>query len=187
MAAKRNALGSVAAHRDAWDLVWRPVRRGRADRAFASNFIAEGDALSVPMFLRRRLRILIDPAIDLFAGETADASLDLVHAVIAVSYWHSFVLVSNSVERMRRYYADPETPRRIAEEIDLLSLSAIESASSHLSPRLVGGFARVRYGVPPSGGALIGPLSPEPWPLANLTRRAAGQFPLVSEARPVRG
>lgn len=169
------------------DLVWRPLTPARKVRAFASDFSAASVSLSAPMFLRRRSRILIDPVIDLFGEDIAETSIDLVHAVVAVSHWHFFLLLSHSLERMRGYYADPASPRRIAEEIDILSVLTVEGKSSRLSPLLAAGFARVRYGRPASGESLVSPLSPEPWPLTNLVQRGAADFPLVSDARSSRG
>jgi hypothetical protein len=186
MGGKISASQIPTAPREECDLVWHPLRRSRAGRAPASDFIVEGALLSAPMFVRRKLRIMIDPAIDLFAGDAVETSIDLVHAVIAVSHWHSFFLFSDSGERMRGYYADPETPRRVAEEIDFLSLLAVESAASRVSPLLLAGFARVRYGISASGANLICPLSPDPWPLANVTHRAVAELSRLSETSPLR-
>lgn len=156
--------------------VWRPALLSGAKAPLADGLSARERALFRPMFLFGRRRILIEG--DLFAADLEDASIDLVHAVIAVSHWHSFLFLSDAAERMRGYWADSGTPRRIAEEIDLLSLAALESPSARLSPRLLAGFARVRYGLAPSGGSRICPLSPDPWPLANLALAATGARPL---------
>ncbi len=172
------------------DLVWRPLAGSDAPAPRPRDPVAQQSSLFLPLSIKQGLRILIDPASDLFGGETAEASIDLVHALIAVAHWHAFSLVSGSEARMRAYYDDPETPPRIAEEIDLLALSTLGSSRRRGGDRLfslwAGGFARVRYGAPPSGGIEICPLSPDPWPLANLSLGIA-TAPLVANENPFPG
>jgi hypothetical protein len=123
--------------------------------------------LGWPLSCRRRQRILVTTTPDLFDDSRPEATLDLVHAVIAVAYRHCFLVVSAQVERIGAYYRDAATPQRIAEEIDALSLASL--AAGRKVPRdWIAGFSRVRYGLSRKHGRQIGPIGLEPWPLPNL-------------------
>ena len=114
--------------------------------------------------------------------------------MIAVAHWHTFLVLTKRSRRMHEYYGNPETPRRIAEEIDRLSSEILPSGGSGTSAaartvapaiptstrrsgrgRTVGtprhwidGFSRVKYGTPSTIPAAIRPVGLEPWPLPNL-------------------
>jgi hypothetical protein len=151
------------------------------------------DLLSWPLFRRQPRRTAVSLMSDLF-HEALTATIDLVHAVIAVAHWHTFLVLTKRSRRMREYYGNPETPRRVAEEIDRLSSEILPSGRSASSaaagtvalsiptstrrsgrgrtvrtPRhWIVGFSRVTYGTPSATPAAIRPVGLEPWPLANL-------------------
>jgi protein gp37 len=131
---------------------------------------------------------------DLFHEALTTATIDLVHAVIAVAHWRTFLVLTKRSRRMREYYGNPETPRRVAEEIDRLSSEILPSGRSASSaaagtvalsiptstrrsgrgrtvstPRhWIVGFSRVTYGTPSATPAAIRPVGLKQWPLPNL-------------------
>jgi protein gp37 len=170
------------------------TRRERSGPVWTGEIRVRGDLLTWPLFRRQPRRIAVDLMSDLFHEALTTATIDLLHAVIAVAHWHTFLVLTKRSRRMGEYYNDPETPRRIAEEINKLSSAllptgssrpapAARSAISALRPRISGagrgrsasvlrhwmvGFSRVRYGTPtvvPEGSR---PVGLEPWPLPNL-------------------
>jgi protein gp37 len=126
--------------------------------------------LTWPLHRSNPRRILVDPLSDLFHEQLADTTIDKLHAVIAVAHWHLFLVLSKRAERMAAYYRDPETPRRIAGEIEALSTAllprpappAITGRGSAGRRLWAGGLARVRY------DAAGGPIGLHRWPLPNL-------------------
>jgi protein gp37 len=152
------------------------------------------DLLTWPLFRRQPRRIAVDLMSDLFHESLAAATIDLLHAVIAVAHWHIFLVLTKRSRRMREYYADAQTPRRIATEIVRLSSLILPvdgprpgHAESPVTtgPRPGGrrrgrahgvntprhwvvGLSRVKYGPPGSTPTELQPVGLEPWPLPNL-------------------
>ena len=143
------------------------------------------DALAWPLLQRRTRRILVNSLSDLFHEQLATKTIDAVHAVMTVAHWHRFLVQTRRATRMRAYYIDPETPRRIAVEIGQLAEKMLPGANS--AP----GEAGTDAPIPPPGNAnarrawtaglgrvvtpdaaVLGPepaaATIEPWPLPNL-------------------
>lgn len=132
------------------------------------------DLLTWPLFRRHPRRIAVNSMSDLFHEDLATAVIDLLHAVMVVAHWHCFLVLTKRTKRMRQYYSDPETPRRIAREVDFLSpailpISRGGSARALGAPRhWIAGLSRVKYGTPTSATMEIRPAGLDPWPLPNL-------------------
>src|SRR6516225_8292738 len=166
VAARLAHMGGATATRYA-----RLTRIERAGPVWTGEIRVRGDLLTWPLFRRQPRRIAVGLMSDLFHETLTTATIDLLHAVIAVAHWHTFLVLTKRSRRMGEYYNDPETPRRIAEEINKLSSAllptgssrpapAARSAISALRPRISGagrgrsasvlrhwmvGFSRVRY------------------------------------------
>src|SRR5215472_9793077 len=93
----------------------------RAGPVWTGETRVRGDLLTWPLIRRQPRRIAVDLMSDLFHETLATATIDLLHAVIAVAHWHTFVVLSKRTPRMREYYHNPETPGRIARKIATLS------------------------------------------------------------------
>ncbi len=126
---------------------------------------------------------------DLFHEKLAIETIDALHAVITVAHWHRFLVLTKRAGRMRAYYADPQTPSRIALAIDSLATTVLPSLGSRPRSRSDGsvsatpvartrsagvrqlwaaGLSRVvRHLADPKIGksSVVGL---EPWPLPNL-------------------
>ena len=189
VAARLAHMGGATATRYA-----RLTRIERAGPVWTGEIRVRGDLLTWPLFRRQPRRIAVGLMSDLFHETLTTATIDLLHAVIAVAHWHTFLVLTKRSRRMREYYGDPETPRRVAGEIDRLSSVILPIDGSRRSPvtgrakparrlsirsagraRAVGtprhwiaGFSRVKYGTPTTTSAGIPPVGLEPWPLPNL-------------------
>ena len=106
------------------------TRMERTGPVWTGETRVRDDLLSWPLFRRQPRRIAVSLMSDLFHEALTTATIDLVHAVIAVAHWHTFLVLTNCSRRMREYYGNPETPRRVAEEIDRLSSEILPSGSS---------------------------------------------------------
>jgi protein gp37 len=113
------------------------------------------DLLGWPLFRASPRRIAVDLMSDLFHENLATATIDLLHAVIRAAHWHRFLVLTKRAGRMRAYYSDPQTPRRIAEKADLLSsgILPVPSRRRRSTNRV---------------DRMMRPAGPEPWPLPNL-------------------
>jgi protein gp37 len=128
------------------------------------------DLLTWPLYRSKPRRILVDPLSDLFHENLANPTIDKLHAVMAVAHWHLFLVLSKRAERMAGYYCDPETPRRIAVEMNALSAlllpdpvpQAIAGRGSTRRRLWASGLSQVRYR--PGEG----PIGLQRWPLPNL-------------------
>src|SRR5271157_5320994 len=72
-------------------------------------------------------RILVDSLSDLFHETLAVETIDALHAVMAVAHWHRFLVLTKRADHMRAYYADPQTPYRIAAAVDDLATTILPS------------------------------------------------------------
>jgi protein gp37 len=170
------------------------TRMDRTGPVWTGEIRVRDDLLSWPLFRRQPRRIAVSLMSDLFHEVLTTATIDLVHAVIAVAHWHTFLVLTKRSRRMREYYGNPETPRRIAEEIDRLSTEILPSggsgtraAAGTVAPAIptstrrsgrgrtvstprhwIVGFSRVKYGTPSTTPAETRPVGLEPWPLPNL-------------------
>jgi protein gp37 len=110
------------------------------------------ELLAWPLLRRRPRRIAVSLMSDLFHENLPTGSVDLVHAVMRAAHWHQFLLLTKRTERMRAYYSDPQTPRRIAETSNLLTSLILPNRRR-----------------PPRRAARTRPLpAPDAWPLPNL-------------------
>jgi protein gp37 len=113
------------------------------------------DLLGWPLYQRRQRRIGVNVMSDLFHEGLATPTVDLVHAVMRAARWHLFLVLTKRAARMRAYYSDPETPRRIAAKFDLLS-SLVVPIPGRRGPLL----RRLDESIPPA--------SLSQWPLPHL-------------------
>ena len=54
--------------------------------------------------------------------------------MIAVAHWHTFLVLTKRSRRMREYYGDPDTRRRIAEKVNRLSLEILSAHGPFREP-----------------------------------------------------
>jgi protein gp37 len=123
-----------------------------AGPVWAGEIRLRDDLLTWPLIRTQPRRILVAQLSDLFHENLATAAIDRLHAVMFSAHWHRFLVLSKRSRRMTAYYADPDTPRRVAFEVARLPAS--------LPPPSRTGRARLRR---------KGPASPlTVWPLPNL-------------------
>jgi protein gp37 len=145
--------------------------------------------IRLALLQRSPRRILINSSADLFHEKLAVETIDALHAVIAIAHWHRFLLLTKRTDRMRAYYADPQTPYRIAVAIDSLAATVLPGLGPHprsggagtvVAPRATRtrsagawqlwaiGLSRViRQPADPQSGK-PSPVGLDPWPLPNL-------------------
>jgi protein gp37 len=130
------------------------------------------EVMTWPLLQRRGRRILVDSLSDLFHENLATETIDRVHAVAAAAPRHIFLVLTRRAERMRAYFSDPQTPQRIAAQLDALAAAApaIPSPSRRAGRATVGApeeapttLRATRPGVEELGAA-----TPAAWPLPNL-------------------
>ena len=162
---------------------------GRSGLQWTGEIRVRADVLAWPLLQRTPRRILVDSLSDLFHEKLAIETIDALHAVITVAHWHRFLVLTKRAGRMRAYYADPQTPSRIALAIDSLATTVLPSLGSRPRSRSDGsvsatpvartrsagvrqfwaaGLSRiVRHLADPKIGesSVVGL---EPWPLPNL-------------------
>lgn len=102
----------------------------RSGSAWTGELRVRDDVLTWPLVQRKGRRILVASLSDLFHERLAIEAVDAVHAVMTVAHWHRFLILTRRAERMRAYYADPQTPRRIAAEIARLAARAMPGLGS---------------------------------------------------------
>ena len=162
---------------------------GRSGLQWSGEIRVRTDVSTWPLLQRTSRRILVDSMSDLFHEKLALETIDALHAVMAVAHWHRFLVLTRRAERMRRYYADPQTPYRIAAAIDSLAATILpdpdpwpSSGANDAAPgratrparsggarRLWGvGLSRVIRGRAGSLGGASSPVGLDPWPLPNL-------------------
>jgi protein gp37 len=112
------------------------------------------DLLAWPLIRSKPRRILVAQLSDLFHENLATAAIDRLHAVMSSAHWHRFLVLSKRSRRMAAYYADPDTPRRVAREVARLSASVPPPS----------GAGRARYRPAPEAPAS----RLAAWPLPNL-------------------
>jgi protein gp37 len=106
------------------------TRVERSGPVWTGEIRVRRDLLAWPLLRRNPRRIAVDLMSDLFHENLATAMIDVLHAVMAVAHWHCFLVLTKRAKRMREYYSDPETPRRIAREVDFLSSAILPIAGS---------------------------------------------------------
>lgn len=167
---------------------------GHSGLQWTGEIRVRADLIAWPLLQRRPRRILVDSLSDLFHEGLATETIDTVHAVMTIAHWHQFLVLTRRAERMRGYYADPRTPRRIAIEIaslaatvpPTLGLGSKPGADSDAAPaatrarrggaRLLWaeGLSRVIHRPGDADAAGSGPngrshpAGLDPWPLPNL-------------------
>ncbi|WP_296166565.1 phage Gp37/Gp68 family protein [uncultured Brevundimonas sp.] len=124
-------------------------------------------APSVVLPLRRRVPTIwfVNSMSDLFAEGVQDEWLDRIFAVMAMSPWHTYQVLTKRPERMRAYLTDPTLFGRLGRAMDALRLAkygrmdAAPQAEATLTER----GHRIAYG----WGAKT-PDFVHPWPLPNV-------------------
>jgi len=110
------------------------IRMERAGPVWTGEIRIRRALLTWPLFRRRARRIAVGLMSDLFHEMLTTATIDLLHAVIACAHWHTFLEVTKRSRRLREYYGDPDTPRRIAEKANRLSLEILSTHGPWASP-----------------------------------------------------
>ena len=162
---------------------------GASDLQWTGEIRVRTDLSTWPLLQRTPRRILVASMSDLFHEKLAVETLDALHAVIAVAHWHRFLVLTKRAERMRSYYADRQTPHRIAEAVDRLAVGVLPSLGSSLrtgreeattasaAARARGagvrqlwaaGLARLGCRAADPANRQSCPAGLEPWPLPNL-------------------
>jgi protein gp37 len=162
---------------------------GHSGLEWTGEIRVRADLITWPLLQQRPRRILVDSTSDLFHEGLTTSVIDTLHAVMTIAHWHRFLVLTRRADRMRRYYADPHTPERVALEIDRLATSVLPTLGRGLqSPRGKGvappaaskarrGVVRQRWAagleraVHRAGGAnevAPRPVGLDPWPLPNL-------------------
>jgi len=158
---------------------------GRAGPQWIGEVRVRDDVLAWPLVQRKGRRILVNSLSDLFHEKLATDAIDVVHAVMTIAHWHRFLMLTRRAERMRGYYADPQTPQRIAAQIEQLaatvlpalgssargrasSASAGHAASVGARSNWAAGVARAVRSEAGSGSGDPGAAGLDPWPLPNL-------------------
>jgi protein gp37 len=77
------------------------TRMERAGPVWTGEIRIRSDLLTWPLFCRRPRRIAIGLMSDLFHEMLTTATIDLLHAVIAVAHWHTFLVLTKRSRRMR--------------------------------------------------------------------------------------
>ena len=162
---------------------------GRSGLQWTGDIRLRADVLVWPVLQRTPRHILIDSVADLFHEKLAVETIDALHAVIAIAHWHRFLVLTKRADRMRAYYADTQTPYRIAVAIDSLAATVLPSLGPH--PRSGGegtvpapgvartrsagvrqlwavGLSRVIRQPPDPQSGKPSPIALHPWPLPNL-------------------
>jgi protein gp37 len=111
---------------------------GRTGARWTGELRIRDELLSWPLRQRKGRRILVNSLSDLFHEKLATETVDTVHAVMAVADWHRFLTLTRRAERMRAYYSDPQTPYRVAAEIERLSPTSRPETSGSPRPRRTG-------------------------------------------------
>jgi protein gp37 len=97
----------------------------RSGPVWSGELRVRDDLLTWPLAQRKPRRILVGSLSDLFHEGLATEVVDAVHAVIRLAHWHRFLVQTRRAERMRAYYADPQTPQRIAAEAERLATEVL--------------------------------------------------------------
>lgn len=156
----------------------------RGSPRWTGEIYVRADVATWPLLQRRPRRILVDSLSDLFHERLEIAAIDALHAVMTIAHWHRFLVLTRRAGRMRDYYADPQTPQRIAAEIEKLSATVLPGPRSSPRPDANG------VGAPRAAGAAVRrcwvaglsrvvrqsdattgvakPAGLDPWPLPNL-------------------
>jgi len=152
------------------------MRRSRQE--WTGEVRMQTDVSTWPLLQRTSRRILVDSLSDLFHETLAIETIDALHAVMAVAHWHRFLVLTKRADHMRAYYADPQTPYRIAAAVDDLATTILPSlgfSGDGATPaaaiaRAVGAGARRLWGAGLSRVIRAGSSAAglDPWPLPNL-------------------
>jgi protein gp37 len=162
---------------------------GRSGLEWTGQIRVRPELITWPLLQHQPRRVLVDSMSDLFHEQLPTGTIDILHAVMTIAHWHRFLVLTRRAERMRGYYADPGTPRRIAMEIANLAATVLPrlgaSAKSaagengHAPPagrarragvwqRWSAGLERVVRRAGDPDAAEPDPVGLDPWPLPNL-------------------
>ncbi len=174
---------------------------GHSGLRWTGEIRVRADLIAWPLLQRRPRRILVDSMSDLFHEKLAIETIDTLHAVMTIAHWHQFLVLTRRAERMRRYYADPGTPQRIALEAAKLAATVLPTLGSGPKPdageavaapvaararqkgQWAAGLARIirRTGdsdaLEPRPASQSDPAGLDPWPLPNLWPGVLGRGP----------
>lgn len=162
---------------------------GASGLEWSGEIRVRADLITWPLLQQRPRRILVDSMSDLFHPRLATETIDTLHAVMTIAHWHRFLVLTRRADRMRRYYADPNTPQRIALEIRNLAATVLPTLGrgpkpagpEGIAPAAVGGarragarqrwaagLERVVHHAGAADEAAPHPVGLNPWPLPNL-------------------
>jgi protein gp37 len=78
------------------------------------------ERLRDPLSWRKPQRVFVNSVSDLFHEDIPDEFIDKVFAVMALTPEHTYQVLTKRPERMAEYSRDPQTPYRVARQIDVL-------------------------------------------------------------------
>lgn len=78
--------------------------------------------LKDPMKWKKPAFIFTNSMTDIFHEKVPFEYLDKIYAVMALANWHTFQNLTKRPERRLEYLSDPETPHRIAKQMDTISV-----------------------------------------------------------------
>lgn len=133
------------------------------------------EVMNWPLLQRRGRRILVNSLSDLYHENLEIETIDRVHAVAAAASHHVFLVLTRRAERMRAYFSDPETPQRIAAQLDALAAPPAAPSRSRRAGRVSAGTtpapaeaSTAACRVPRAVAEGTAAAMPMAWPLPNL-------------------
>ncbi|MEB3103055.1 DUF5131 family protein [Ferviditalea candida] len=79
------------------------------------------DKLDQPLKWKRPRRIFVNSMSDLFHEQVPFDFIDQVFAIMALASHHTFMVLTKRPERMLEYCSNPQTPFRVARQVDVIS------------------------------------------------------------------
>ena len=73
--------------------------------------------LDAPLHWKKPRMIFVNSMSDLFHEDVPDEFIDQVVAVMALSHWHTFQVLTKRAERLQRYFSEPNIGNRIYQQV----------------------------------------------------------------------
>ena len=127
----------------------------RAGPLWTGEIRVAEDVLAWPLRQHQPRLIVVNRMSDVFHENITTKTIDLLHAIMRAAHWHRFLVLTKRSRRMRDYYSDPGTPRRVEEQLVLLPSVVSSAARRHRRSSRRADRAVIFTGV-------------VSWPLANL-------------------
>lgn len=115
MAARHEAMSSAMGRVSPYDGL---TKKTKAGAVWNGEMRLVESALDLPITWTKPRTIFVNSMSDLFADGVPDAWIDQVFARMAVTYRHTYQVLTKRSARMRAYLTDPATPGRIWDLVD---------------------------------------------------------------------